>query len=90
MYVMKCGHTANSNRLMPDGTKIPSCVICGCIDIAYECTGTSGLEGRKAICTQHKQGGDCRPVPSSWDLPFFRYRPDKEYDEYYCGCWGWD
>lgn len=28
-------------------------------------------------------------APSSFDLPFFEHRPDREYDDYYCGCWGW-
>lgn len=28
-------------------------------------------------------------APSSPDLPFFRHRPDSQYDEYYCGCGGW-
>lgn len=23
-------------------------------------------------------------------LPFFKHCPDKPYDEFYCGCWGWD
>lgn len=24
------------------------------------------------------------------NLPFFSRKPDREYDEYYCGCRGWD
>ena len=27
---------------------------------------------------------------SSIELPFFEYKPDKEYDKFYCGCGGWD
>lgn len=23
-------------------------------------------------------------------LPFFEAQPDREYDKYYCGCWGWE
>ena len=93
-YLMKCGHVANAHRVLDDGTKIPACVICsGNPDseiIDRECKGTDGLEGRKAICTGHK--GDRRNsiIDSKWELPFFKYCPDKEYDEYYCGCWGWD
>ncbi len=30
------------------------------------------------------------PVVSDQDLPFFEYRPDEEYDMFFCGCWGWD
>ena len=29
-------------------------------------------------------------VPSGEHLPHFRERPDQEFDEYYCGCYGWD
>jgi len=28
--------------------------------------------------------------PSDTNLPFFEYKPDKEYDVFYCGCHGWD
>lgn len=43
------------------------------------------LTGRKAKCSY----GD-KIVDSKWSLPFFNYRPGKEFDEYYCGCWGWE
>ena len=46
---------------------------------------TEGLEGRKARCAWCNKKTD-----SCWDLPFFEYKPNKEYDEYYCGCGGWD
>jgi hypothetical protein len=23
-------------------------------------------------------------------LPFFKAKPECDYDEYYCGCYGWD
>jgi hypothetical protein len=29
-------------------------------------------------------------VKSSMNLPFFEYKANKEFDEFYCGCWGWD
>ena len=29
-------------------------------------------------------------APSSLKLPFFRHKPDEQYDEYFCGCMGWD
>lgn len=28
--------------------------------------------------------------PSSVSLAFFRHKPDSQYDEYFCGCAGWD
>jgi len=43
------------------------------------------LEGRIAKCQ------DCgEREPSRPSLPFFWYRPDKDFDSYYCGCYGWD
>ena len=42
-------------------------------------------EGREAKC------GYCgKKTASKLELPFFKACPDKPYDEYYCGCWGWD
>lgn len=77
-YLMKCGHVANS--VTADGK--PFCVICGCENVAIK---TYELEGRKARCSY------CgKTVESNLNLPFFEFRPDKEYDSYYCGCGGWD
>lgn len=28
--------------------------------------------------------------PSSSALPFFSHRPDAPFDDFFCGCWGWD
>lgn len=84
-YLMQCGHVANATN----GKGEAVCVICDCEKVVSECSGTKGLEGRFAICSQHKREINT-PVPSRWELPFFEYRPDKEYDLYYCGCYGWD
>jgi hypothetical protein len=63
----------------------------GSIDIKKEIkTATEGLEGRYAVCSQHKLGTRNSKVPSRWDLPFFTYRPQYETDDYYCGCRGWN
>lgn len=43
------------------------------------------LTGRKASCTYCK-----KTVDSKGELAFFRYLPDKDRDEYYDGCMGWD
>jgi hypothetical protein len=85
-YLMACGHVSNA---ICDNK--PVCAICyGTCDraevIVYECIGnTGGLEGRKAKCVY----GDTI-VDSRWNLQFFEYCPDKEYDKYYCGCYGQD
>lgn len=84
-YLMKCGHVANA-----ESNGKPCCIICvGITSDAFvidrPVTGRDGLEGRKAKCT------DCGCITdSSWNLPFFKYCPDSEYDRYYCGCYGWD
>jgi hypothetical protein len=64
------------------------------------------LEDRVARCAyygtlpngrNHESNYDCKrgerclcERPSSPDLPFFYHRPEREFDEFYCGCWGWD
>lgn len=81
--MMKCGHAANA--VDKDGN--PCCAICaGSTPDAFIVEDKEiDLTGRKAICSY------CNTiVDSSLDLPFFEYRPDKEYDNFYDGCWGWD
>ena len=44
------------------------------------------LAGRTARCAYscgHTQ-------PSSLRLAFFRHLPERDTDQYYCGCFGWD
>lgn len=85
--MMACGHAANAKCTASGGVKfdppVPSCAICGCIEVAET---TPDLTGRVARCA------DCRKErPSDSDkLAFFEYVPDREYDRYYCGCGGWD
>lgn len=90
---MKCGHTAQAYE---QGTNKPVCIICMCDEVAET---LPDLTGRVARCTYYGQGINNRSsgykvckgeVPSSFDLPFFEYRPDKPYDKYYDGCYGWD
>lgn len=42
--------------------------------------------------TRHERhgGGYGAVAPSSASLPFFKHQPEKEYDQHFCGCWGWD
>ena len=85
-FLMKCGHVSNGL----DKDDKPVCVICAGIRPGYnevltEVDGTYGLEGRQAKCPY------CgKLTQSSWDLPFFKHKPDKEFDEFYDGCFGWD
>ena len=91
--MMTCGHAANATRTMPDGTIRPSCAICFVDTVADE---TPDLEGRQARCG-YDHGSGCPKLvgrdsrrPSALSLAFFEHTPDKEYDAYYCGCWGWN
>ena len=79
--MMVCGHAANATT---EGK--PCCAICiglrpGSTTIAKEAIS---LKDRTATCGGHN------PKPSNTNLAFFFHRPDKETDEYYCGCHGWD
>lgn len=79
---MKCGHAANATNSQGK----PSCVICvGIHPGAEEIDDTPDLNHRQAQCAY------CRKtVASSTDLAFFNYLPNKPFDDYYCGCKGWD
>jgi hypothetical protein len=86
--LMKCGHRSQTEK---DGN--PICLICIGIHegatIVDESVTDETLKGRKARCSYY--GSKCHSEePSSLSLAFFSHRPDKEYDSYYCGCYGWD
>lgn len=89
--MMKCGHVANSTTK----DNAPMCVMCDCTELFEE---TVDLTNRKARCSYFGKyvysGGkhfQCHSEESSnTNLPFFEYKPDSQYDQYYCGCWGWD
>lgn len=96
--MMKCGHAANS---IHDGK--PACVICAGSNTGWDEIDESppSLEGRKARCAYRTpgrygaqggamEGGFHGVKPSSSNLPFFEHKPNEAYDEYYCGCFGWD
>lgn len=79
--LMGCGCVAMGTRENGD----PICVSHAGIDPgATEIVERPSIEGRQAKCS------DCgRTAKSDWDLPFFRYQPDRTYDEFYNGCRGW-
>jgi hypothetical protein len=101
--MMKCGHAANAtdqegkpccvicagidpgyNQIVqsPDLTgRMAKCSYYGSIPSGRNHSSNYGCEyGKPCLCKQ----------PSSTDLPFFTQHPDREFDEFYCGCWGWD
>jgi hypothetical protein len=96
--MMMCGHAANGS-----GANGPICVICAGTDPGATMIDTRplNLDGREARCHYVRAGkygassGEARAdrhgyAASSTDLPFFESKPNQEFDEYYCGCWGWD
>lgn len=72
--LMQCGHTNNSEKILPDGSSMPSCVICDC-DIIAQSVGVPNLDNRKSKCP-HCQN----IVASSMGLPFFKYKGPGSYE----------
>lgn len=85
MTMLACGHAANAT----DSEGNPCCVICVGIHAgATTIVASPDLAGRDARCTYFST---CRSqLPSNLKLAFFEFRPDRDFDEYYCGCKGWD
>lgn len=89
--MMGCGHAANAQD---QGGK-PVCAICyGIHSQATIVADPPDLTGRRARCSYF---GSKTPIgicngeePSSTSLAFFEYKPDRKFDSYYHGCWGWD
>jgi hypothetical protein len=86
--MMKCGHAANATQSYKGGTR-PACAICAGHPDAHTIADTPDLSGRRARCAYF--GTKCKSeVDSSTEIAFFEYQPDQEYDEFYCGCFGWN
>ncbi len=78
--LMKCGHLGYGKTK----DNKPYCIICHCDKVSEE---KPSLTGRTARCSQ------CgKEVPSSYKLPFFELKEkhNLKYDQYYCGCGGWE
>ncbi len=81
--LMMCGHVENS-KVIRDGEEKPCCVICTEFRVKKEDIEDE-LKGRMAECNHCDA-----TVPSKSTLPFFKYNPELETDNYYCGCFGWN
>jgi len=84
--MMKCGHSANATT--EEGK--PCCVVCIGIHPGAEEINDNppSFEDRKAHCSYYVR---CKTeMYSSPKLAFFSHKPDEPYDEFYCGCYGWD
>lgn len=86
MVMMKCGCNSNATTVR-NGKTIPCCAICCGIKEGWDEVDTNApsLDGRKAKCFSCD-----RVVDSSLKLAFFRACPNEPFDQFYCGCWGWD
>lgn len=103
--MLKCGHSANATDgngkpccaiCAPN----PSAYQIVGIDLTgrkarcsyYNKPYTTGNRGGNECDTCSKQPDHrCHcERPSSTELAFFASHPDKEFDEFYCGCSGWD
>ena len=99
--MLKCGCNAMAtHNNAHDGLESghPTC-------IAHECcivVETPDLSGRRARCIDYgrplgrrNECDDCSGTctherDSSVNSAFFSYKPDSEFDTFYCGCFGWD
>ena len=94
--MMKCGHAANSTTTI-EGEKRPACAICagisGGANLIVDEVGPD-LSKRQARCgyaTSSRCEGTIIPSEQARDKQaFFEYRPDREFDSFYCGCFGWN
>jgi len=86
--MMKCGHASNAVLVRPDGTEALTCAVCIGTNPDAEIVDTAAadLTGRMARCDECGKN----EMPSAMKLRWFRHRPDRQTDEYYCGCRGWN
>ena len=81
--MMQCGHAANATC-----ENEPCCAICAPSPQSFKVVDAPDLSGRVARCSHYSR---CKSEkPSSMSLAFFSHHPDKQHDDYYCGCFGWD
>lgn len=103
--MMKCGHvavgTCTKKASVVFDPPIPVCITCDCYEVDDAPPSTAGRRARCAYYGSRARGrGEvCKAErDSSPELAFFEYRgPDTKhykgpaaFDEFYCGCWGWD
>jgi len=101
--LMACGHVAIATD---NQTGEPMCPICfDTPESRIPHPKPPDLSGRRARCSFYGRTSTGRShesttcqwhepclceKPSDLALPFFSYRPDRDFDEFYCGCHGWD
>ncbi len=87
--IMKCGCVNDSHMSYPKEPQKEPKACCSLHGTTEPAQTQPNLDKRIARCAYF--AGKCgHSEPSSIDLAFFKYCEGKEYDEYYCGCYGWD
>ena len=79
--LMECGHVALFQRIFNDDGTIadtPVCLRCKCNEVIKESVDLVPRKARCAMCG--------KVVSSNMKLDGFRYRSNKQFDTYYCGC----
>lgn len=100
--ILKCGcFGATTHPREHDGLEANhrSCII----HETCEQVDAPSFEGRRSRCFYYGKSpyknecSECRgkekcgcEIDSTLKLAFFESKPDKEYDEFYCGCHSWD
>ena len=82
--MMKCGCAAvgkhmNEHDSLASGH--PTCITHSCCEVV----DAPDLAGRVAKCAECP-----KTTPSDMTLAFFAHKPTAGYDNFYCGCHGWD
>ena len=100
----QASHTSGKGTCGGEGKSHPTCIVHDCCVLVAE-PNFKGRKARcayygKAVktgsyngncCGICKEGGICQcEGESSPNLWFFVYKPEKEFDEYYCACHGAD
>lgn len=87
--IMKCGCAANAKCDKFQGVEYKPAKECCLHHMCFEeAEEQPNIEGRFARCSYYRT---CKTqVASNFNLAFFSYRPEKEFDDFFCGCKGWD
>lgn len=104
--MMKCGHAANATNSAGGQTCVICVGLTNDAVSEDDMFCQEDLVGRLARCSyfnsvstgrNHESNYNCKrgekclcEVSSDTSLPFFSWTPLKDFDEFYCGCWGWD
>lgn len=81
--VMDCGNVNASSAFDEKGNEVKVCVMHGLR--CHIAEPQPDLYNRKSKCNH------CSTVETSTPLlAYYKYKPECEFDEHFCGCAGWD